>query len=94
MEVTLNFLKPFSDSIGKKEIILQLKGTETKLNTIFQKLSKEFPKFGEQVYDKDGSLSSYVSIFLNDAPLTSPDCLKSKIKNGDKLLIFFPISGG
>ncbi len=92
MKLKLNLLKPFSDAIGKKELGFEFEGGT--LQELFEALVEKYPKLKKELYSKNDEITDYVSIFINDKPLSVLNGLKTKLKNGDELLFFVPISGG
>ena len=92
MKLKLNLLKPFSDIIGRKELGFEFKGKTIK--DLFQALVEQYPKLKEELYTENDEITDYVSLFVNDKPLSVLNGVETKLKNGDELLIFVPISGG
>ncbi len=92
MKLKLNMLKPFSDVIGKKELGFEFDGKT--IEDLFKALVNKYPKLKDELYTKDDEITDYVSIFVNDKPLSALNGVDTKLKNGDELLFFVPISGG
>ncbi len=92
MKLKLNFLKPFSDAIGTKELGLDFDGKT--IEDLIKKLVETYPKLKTELYMENDEVTDYVSIFVNDKPISVLGGLKSELKNGDELLFFVPISGG
>ncbi len=92
MNIKVNLLKPFSDAVGQKELILRV--VTANVNSILKKLSVDYPEFKDKVYDEKGEINEYISIFVNDKPFSTLNGIETELKDGDKLLLFFPISGG
>lgn len=92
MKLKLNLLKPFSDVVGKKELELNFQGNT--LGDLLFFLVEKYPKLKNELITEKNEITDYVSIFVNDKPLSVLDGLDTKLKNGDELLIFVPISGG
>ena len=92
MKLKLNLLKPFSDVVGKKELAMDFDGAT--LDELFRDLVGRYPKLKSELYTENNEVTDYVSIFVNDKPLSVLDGLDTKLKDGDELLIFVPISGG
>ncbi|MEM4729855.1 MAG: MoaD/ThiS family protein [Thermoplasmata archaeon] len=90
MKVRVRLLRPFSDAIGRSELELELPEGAT-VTGLVERLASEHPRFREQAYESDGRMSEYLTMFLNDAPVT--DAGKA-LGDGDEVLIFFPVSGG
>jgi MoaD family protein len=92
MKLKLNMLKPFSDVIGKKELGFEFEGKT--IEDLFKALVNKYPKLKDELYTKNDEITDYVSIFVNDKPLSALKGVETQLKNGDELLFFVPISGG
>jgi MoaD family protein len=92
MKLKLNLLKPFSDVVGRKELGFEFDGKT--LEDMFKALVQKYPKLKAEIYTKDDEITDYISIFVNDKPLSILNGIKTELKNGDELLVFVPISGG
>jgi molybdopterin converting factor small subunit len=57
-------------------------------------LIDKYPKLEKELYTDKKKITDYVVIFVNDKPISALDDIKTKIKDGDELLFFIPISGG
>lgn len=92
MKLTIKFLRPFKDMIGKSELDLDIK-VQT-LNDLIKILVEEYPKLEKEFFIEKDKFTEYVCIFLNDKPISAFNLLDTKLKNGDNLLFFIPVSGG
>ena len=92
MKLKLNLLKPFSDIVGRKELGFDFKGKT--LEELFEALVEKYPKLKNEIYTENNEITDYISIFINDKPLSVLGGTKAELKNGDELLFFVPISGG
>lgn len=92
MKLKLNLLKPFSDIVGKKELGFDFNGKT--LEELFKELVEKYPKLKEELYTDKNEVTDYISIFINDKPLSVLNGMETQLKNGDELLFFVPISGG
>jgi MoaD family protein len=92
MKLKLNLLKPFSDIVGKKQLGYDFNGKT--INELFKELVEKYPKLKTEIYTEKNEVTDYISIFVNDKPLSVLNGLETKLKNGDELLVFVPISGG
>jgi MoaD family protein len=92
MKLTLKFLRPFKDIIGKPEIELK---TETKtLMDLLISLIEKYPNLEKEFFKKNHELTEYICIFVNDKPISALNMLETQLKNDDNLLFFVPVSGG
>ena len=92
MKLKLNLLKPFSDVVGKKQLGFDFNGKT--LDELFKELVEKYPKLKEELYTEKNEVTDYISIFINDKPLSVLNGMETELKNGDELLFFVPISGG
>jgi molybdopterin synthase sulfur carrier subunit len=92
MKLKLNLLKPFSDAVGKKQLSLEFNGKT--LGDLLFFLVEKYPKMRDDLLTEKNDITDYVSDFVNDKPLSVLDGEQTKLKEGDELLIFVPISGG
>ena len=92
MKLKIKLLKPFSDAAGKSELELDFHGTT--LNDLLKVVVDTYPKLKKEFYTKAGKLTDYICIFVNDKPISALNGTDTKLKNGDELLFFIPISGG
>jgi MoaD family protein len=92
MELKVKLLKPLSDTVGKKELHLDVEG-ET-LDDLLKALVEKHPKLKDELYSKKDALSDHVNVFVNDKPVTGKDEMSTKLNDGDEILLFIPISGG
>ena len=60
-----------------------------------QAISAEFgPTLGERLLSPDGTTQRSVLLFLNEQPIPHDRASERKLKAGDVLLLYPPISGG
>lgn len=92
MKLTLKFLRPFKEIIGKPE--LELDSEVKTLKDILKILVDKYPKIEKEFFKKNLELTDYICIFVNDKPISALKMLDTELKNGDNLLFFIPVSGG
>ncbi len=92
MKLTVKLLKPFSDIAGRKELSLEMEG-ET-LADLLEVLVEKHPKLRDELYSKKEALADHVNVFVNDKPITDPEDTGTRLRDGDEVLLFIPISGG
>jgi len=92
MKIKIKLLRPFSEIVGKKELEIDFNGTT--LNNLLTYLADKYPKLKNELYTKNDELTDYVCIFVNDKPASALNELETKIRDGDEILFFVPISGG
>jgi len=92
MILKLKFLRPFKEIIGESELELDLKVNI--LRDLLNSLVSKYPKLEKELFNKGQELTDYICIFVNDKPISALNMLDTKLKNGDNLLFFIPVSGG
>jgi MoaD family protein len=92
MKIKVMLSQPFKDMVGKGEFVLNLRKCTVKY--LIAHLAHKYPKFGSEIYNKDGSITDYVSIMVNDAPIDILKGVDTVLSDNDNVLIFVPIGGG
>ena len=92
MKLKIKFLRPFSDAVGKSE--LEIDFNRNTFEDLIKILVNKYPKLKNEFYTEDDVLTDYLCVFVNDKPIAALNGLNTKLKNGDELLFFIPISGG
>jgi molybdopterin converting factor small subunit len=90
MSVKINIHPSLLHVTDNQEIV------EVSGNTVgqcFEQLVKKFPDLKEWLYEKDGKLSKYIDVFVNQES-AYPEELKKPVKDGDNLQIIMTIAGG
>lgn len=89
MKINLQILNPYKSLIGKDKLVWDFEGGD--IEKLLNELSEKYPKFGNDL--RTGG-DIYLSIFVNDKPMSALDGDKTQLKDGDELLLFFAIAGG
>ena len=92
MKLLVKLLRPFSEIVGKKELELEFNG-ET-ISGLLELMVDRYPKLRDEFYTKEDRVTEYVCIFVNDKPVSALNGVDTKLKNGDEVLFFIPVSGG
>jgi molybdopterin synthase sulfur carrier subunit len=92
MRLKVKLLKPLSDGVGNKELQMDVDGRT--LDDLLKVLVEKYPKLRDQLYSGKESLSDHVNVFINDKPVTGQDEMATRLRDGDEILLFIPISGG
>ena len=92
ISLSLEFTKPFSDAVGKKELDYGFKGITVR--DLLKELSLEYPKLRSMFYADAGTITEYLMVFVNSKPLSAFDGTSTKLSDGDRLVFIFPVSGG
>jgi MoaD family protein len=92
MKLYIEFTKPFSDAVGLRNVEVEFDGTN--VGHLLSFLTEEYPKLKNELYTDAGELTDYVILFVNDKPISALEELETKVMDGDKIMLFFPVSGG
>ena len=92
MNIRVKLLKPFSDAVGKGQLDLEFEGGT--IEDLVRVLCDKYPKLEKEVYSDNGEITEYLAVFVNDKPAHTLDDVRTKLKDGDELLFFFPVAGG
>jgi len=87
MIVNIRLFANFREATGKKDLPLEVKGDT--VESAVSSLIAAYPGLGPLML-QDGTLKPYVNILVNGKSASVGD----KIKAGDELAIFPPVSGG
>jgi molybdopterin converting factor small subunit len=70
--------------------------TEVQGDTVgdcLKRLIEQFPRLGNDIFDKQGKLSPYIDIYVDGQSIYSEGITKP-VKDGNELSILFIVSGG
>jgi adenylyltransferase/sulfurtransferase len=91
MAVTVKLFANFREAAGKNQIEIQADD----IKTLLDKLTKiGGAKLAEQLYTKNGKLRDTVHILVNGRGINLLKGLNTRLKDGDTVAIFPPVSGG
>lgn len=90
IKVRVRLLKPFSDAVGRPEVELTLLRGAT-VRELVVSLCERYPALAPHVRESGGTLTEYLTMFLNDRPVLDFDMA---LADGDEVLMMFPVSGG
>ncbi len=93
MKVTVRTIGPFSERIGFRQLMVNLKG-RTVGDLLQQLCGKHGRNFRETVFNKQGSVRPYIKILVNGRGLHVLHGLETTLSDGDVVAIFPPIAGG
>ena len=92
MKLRIKLLRPFSDAVGKSELEIDFDGLT--LEDLLKLLVDRYPNLKKEIYTKAGELTEYMCVFVNDKPISALNGLNTKLKDGDDIFFFMPLSGG
>jgi sulfur-carrier protein len=87
MKITVRLFANFREAVGKKDLTLNLTG-DTVMAVVLSLIAL-YPSLGPLMLH-EGNLKPYVNVLINGKKAEPTD----KIKEGDELAIFPPVSGG
>jgi len=73
------------------QTIVEVDGNTT--GQCLNQLIKQFPSLEKEIFDKDGELLGYLTIFINREP-AFPEELTKPVKEGDEIHIVPLVAGG
>ena len=92
MKLNIRLLKPFSDVVGTNKLMMYIDGFT--LEDLITALIERHPKLRNEFMNDSGRFSEYISVFINDKPISALNGLNTELKDGDTLVFFLPLTGG
>ena len=92
VNIILKLMTIFSTDVGLTEI--DYSNVETLGDVIVQFMSEYGKKIRKNFIDSQGNLETHVVILVNGRNYLFLDGLKTKLKDGDQIVISPPLSGG
>ena len=77
--------------LANKQTVIEVNGSTT--GQCLNRLVEDFPNLKTEIFDKNGDLLGYLTIFVNKEP-AFPDELARPVKDGDEIHIVPLIAGG
>jgi molybdopterin synthase sulfur carrier subunit len=93
MDVKVKLLRPFNEMVGSQEITMSI-DDGSNARDLLEAMAAKYPKFREGIHEEDGTLTDYLTFFVNDKPMSALKGLDTVLENGDEILMFMPVSGG
>jgi len=90
MRIKVRLLRPFSDAVGRPEVDVAVPEGATVRHLIVH-LCEQYPDLAQHVYEAGGAMTEYLTMFLNDRPVTD---MEMTLGEGDEVLMLIPVSGG
>jgi len=72
----------------------ELSAEAAELSSILERLFEQYPLLESQLLNEDGTLRSFVNVYVNDEDIRFLDGLKTRVKDGDSISIVPAIAGG
>ena len=61
---------------------------------VFSQLGEQFPELKKHLFDADGNVRNFVSVFLNEDNIRDLQNLETAVSDGDELAIVPAVAGG
>jgi molybdopterin converting factor small subunit len=90
MHIHVRFTEPFISAVGRAEVEVIVPDGVTVRHLVVH-LCDQYPDLGQHVLEEDGGVTEYLTMFVNDRPVTD---FNMQLNHNDSVLMLFPISGG
>ena len=94
MRVTVNFFTSLREITGKKEEEIESPRGITVEEALGHLSKKHGHQFRNYVYDENGKVRSHLLFMVNGESITTLQGFKTKLRDGDKVVILTPVGGG
>lgn len=91
MKIKVKLFANFREAAKQKEIEVSPEGDNVK--AVITGLTVKYPNL-EPLLFQDGALKPYVNVLHNGTAVKAGNGLAEKVKNGDEIALFPPVSGG
>lgn len=93
MRITVRFYGIAYENTGIREWRPELKEKST-IGTLLRFIAEQFPPMKSQVLDKEGKLSNYLSLAVNNVDILGLNGFETVLFEGDIVFVMPPIGGG
>ena len=76
---------------GKIEVAL---AEPTPIRQVLRDLAEDCPEFGRKLWDGDGKLTGYITVFVNGRAVEYLNGLDTRVEDDDTVSLFPPVGGG
>ncbi|CAJ36816.1 ubiquitin-like small modifier protein 1 [Methanocella arvoryzae] len=91
MKIKVKLFANFREATKQKEVEISPEGDSVK--AVIKGLVTKYPNI-EPLLFQDGALKPYVNVLHNGQTVKGEEGLTAKIKDGDEIALFPPVSGG
>lgn len=94
IKIHVKFLAAFREIAKRDSDDIGVEGSETVENVLEHLCNQYGEQFRSLIFRKDGSIVGNLVIFVNGRNILTMDGLKTRLKDGDHLILSKPIVGG
>ena len=91
VKVRLRLLSSLRQTVGESEIAFGFAGGS--VESLVKEAGNKYPKLGEAIFAKDGSIDYAINVILNGRPLTE-SAMKETVRDGDEVTLLAAAAGG
>ena len=91
MPIKVRLLRPFMDAVGDEEISFRPLSKRLDVEGLILELCAKYPTMRAMALNDEEEIDYSVNAILNGVPVSD---IKQKIKDGDEVTLFIPLSGG
>jgi len=89
--VRLRLLSSLRQSVGESE--LEVEFASGSVESLVKEAGNKYPKLGDAIFTKDGSIDYSINVILNGRPLTE-GAMKEPVRDGDEVTLLAAAAGG
>ena len=91
VKVRLRLLSSLRQTVGESELEVRFAGGS--VESLVKEAGNKYPKLGEAIFIKDGSIDYSINVILNGRPLTV-SAMKEPVRDGDEVTLLAAAAGG
>ena len=91
VKVSLRLLSSLRQTVGESELDVEFAGGS--VESLVKEAGNKYPKLGEVIFAKDGSIDYSINVILNGRPLTEA-AMKEPVRDGDEVTLLAAAAGG
>jgi len=91
VRVRLRLLSSLRQIVGESELEVEFAGGS--VESLVKEAGNKYPKLGEAIFTKDGSIDYSINVVLNGRPLTEA-AMKDEVEDGDEVTLLAAAAGG
>jgi len=91
MKVKVRLFAPFDADVGKREAVVELRASD--LTAALREIAAFLPGLDAHLFT-DGNVTEHVNVFVNGKGVFHEEFAKTRVKDGDEIVLMPPITGG